>query len=579
MKHSVPIRLAVVSLATLLFALPVLAQDAATTPGTEQAPKVKPLDQARDLVEKIQGTDDELVALLEQLPEAEGEELTLLQSQIDDLARQTKDDLMNLSSIVLRKDSLGSQHEVLRQRVDQLMSRNSRRVRIYIVSLADRLEVEAARRSEIATRDLQVFEHAMATATHRLDRYYFGLIQLTDRMSLMRLDTTDELQFLERHLTERARNLLNLLELTSEQLKEFNTLLEQAPEDADLQARAFATEERYDANKTSLLATIQMLKSLGLDYTEFEVRALEVTGEITPEALQTEVIAGYFKRLAKRAKNNALQNGPKILVKLLFVALILLVFWLLARLVRKITERVLHNTKISASKLLEEMVISMAGRIVLAVGFIVVLGQLGIDLGPLLAGFGIAGIVIGFALQDTLANFASGAMILAYRPFDVGDFIEAAGVTGKVRDMNLVSTRILTFDNQTLIVPNSKIWGDVIRNVTAQSQRRVDMVFGISYDDDIRKAEAVLQQIVADHSKVLAEPEPMIRVHTLNESSVDFIVRPWVNTDDYWDVYWDITRTVKMRFDEESISIPFPQRDVHLIPADTEADDPEGTHP
>ena len=141
----------------------------------------------------------------------------------------------------------------------------------------------------------------------------------------------------------------------------------------------------------------------------------------------------------------------------------------------------------------------------------------------------------------------------------------AAGIMGKVKDMNLVSTRILTVDHQTLIVPNSKIWGDVIRNVTAQPRRRVDMVFGISYEDEIPKAERVLQEIVDSHEQVLDDPAPVIKVHTLNDSSVDFVVRPWAKTDDYWDVYWDITRAVKMRFDEEDISIPYPQRDVHLI--------------
>ncbi len=130
--------------------------------------------------------------------------------------------------------------------------------------------------------------------------------------------------------------------------------------------------------------------------------------------------------------------------------------------------------------------------------------------------------------------------------------------------MSLVNTTVLTIDNQTLVLPNSKIWGDVIKNVTAQSQRRVDMVFGIGYSDDVEKAGEVLEEIVRSHSKVLDEPAPVVRLHTLNESSVDFIVRPWARTDDYWDVYWDITRAVKIRFDKEGISIPFPQRDIHV---------------
>ena len=131
--------------------------------------------------------------------------------------------------------------------------------------------------------------------------------------------------------------------------------------------------------------------------------------------------------------------------------------------------------------------------------------------------------------------------------------------------MSLVATTILTLDHQTLVIPNSKIWGDVIKNVTAQKERRIDMVFGISYSDDIPHAERVLGEILGNHEKVLEDPEPIVRLHNLGESSVDFVVRPWVKTDDYWDVYWDITREVKMRFDAEGISIPFPQRDVHVI--------------
>jgi small conductance mechanosensitive channel len=216
------------------------------------------------------------------------------------------------------------------------------------------------------------------------------------------------------------------------------------------------------------------------------------------------------------------------------------------------------------------MIVSTAGGLVLLLGVLFGLAQLGISVGPLLAGLGIAGFIVGFALQDTLGNFAAGIMILLFRPYDVGDIVEAGGVFGKVSDMSLVNTTILTFDNQTLVMPNSKIWGDVIKNVTAQEKRRVDMTFGIGYGDDIPKAEKVLTEIVTSHDKVLDDPAPVIRLHTLNESSVDFIVRPWVNKDDFWDVYWDITRAVKIRFDEDGISIPFPQRDIHLYRGEQE---------
>jgi len=211
------------------------------------------------------------------------------------------------------------------------------------------------------------------------------------------------------------------------------------------------------------------------------------------------------------------------------------------------------------------MIISVASNLVLILGVLIALSQIGISLGPLLAGLGIAGFVIGFALQDTLSNFASGLMILFYRPFDVGDVVEAGGVFGKVNNMSLVNTTFLTFDNQTIILPNNLVWSAVIKNVTAQKQRRVDLVFGVSYTDDIPTVERILQEVIDAHEKILDDPEPMIKLHELGDSSVNFVVRPWVESDDYWDVYWDLMRTVKIRFDEEGISIPFPQRDVHLF--------------
>jgi len=251
-------------------------------------------------------------------------------------------------------------------------------------------------------------------------------------------------------------------------------------------------------------------------------------------------------------------------VRAVTVLLIVLVFVVLARLARRLTRRALARPNTALSSLATDFFVTMSGRAIVVLGLVVAMAQLGLEVAPLLAGLGIAGFVIGFALQDTLSNFASGMMILMYRPFDVGDAIEAGGTIGKVQAMNLVSTSVLTFDNQMLIVPNNKIWGDVIRNLTHQKTRRVDLMFGIGYGDDLEHAERVLNQILKDDPSVLADPAPVVRVHALADSSVNFVVRPWVKTDDYWETYWAITREVKRRFDAEGISIPFPQRDVHL---------------
>ena len=202
----------------------------------------------------------------------------------------------------------------------------------------------------------------------------------------------------------------------------------------------------------------------------------------------------------------------------------------------------------------------MARRLVLFIGFFVGLSALEVNVGPVLAIIGAAGFVIAFALQNSLSNFASGVLMLLYRPFDLGDFVNVASVAGKVESMNLLSTQLRTPDNQLLVVPNNAVSGGVITNITGITQRRVDLMFGIGYGDDIDKAQTILEQIVADHKKVLAEPKPIIKLHQLADSSVNFVCRPWVTPDNYWEVYWDTTREVKRRFDDQGVSIPFPRR-------------------
>jgi small conductance mechanosensitive channel len=241
-------------------------------------------------------------------------------------------------------------------------------------------------------------------------------------------------------------------------------------------------------------------------------------------------------------------------------------FWLLSIVLSKLVSKALALSS-NVSHLLRKFVIDAVRRITFIVGLMLGLAALEINVTPLVAVIGAAGFVIAFALQDTLSNFASGLMIMFYKPFDIGDFIETSQIAGKVRSMTLVTTNVMTADNKLMVVPNNELWGKVITNVTGSSERRVDLVFGIGYNDDIGLAERVLAEVVAAHPLVLKEPEPVIRVAELADSSVNLICRPWVRTPDYWAVYWDLTRAVKERFDAEGVSIPFPQRDVHLHPA------------
>lgn len=202
---------------------------------------------------------------------------------------------------------------------------------------------------------------------------------------------------------------------------------------------------------------------------------------------------------------------------------------------------------------------------------IAAVGQLGVKTTSFLAVLGAASLAIGLALKDSLANFSSGVMLILFRPFKVGDVVVVGGETGKVEKISIFSTVLNTGDNQRKIIPNGAISNSTITNVTANPTRRVDLVVGIGYDDDIRKAKETLEEIVGSDDRILSDPAPLIAVSELAASSVNLVVRPWVKTEDYWSVYFALTEKVKLIFDERNISFPYPQQDVHLY-QDSEQD-------
>jgi small conductance mechanosensitive channel len=381
------------------------------------------------------------------------------------------------------------------------------------------------------------------------------------------LDVQAESANLVKRLETRADIVSGLLRNTKSEVEAI-TRRPGADQDAEAQKQLAELKRQRDTLAESQRNNVRILSERGVDTAMLRQEIITATGKLSEDILDKDVAAGLIERWLTNTAEWLRSNGASLVFQVLVFFLILFGFWILARIARGAVCRGIERSKLNISSLAKDFFIKMASRMVMLVGMIIAIAQIGIEVGPLLAGLGIAGFVVGFALQDTLSNFASGMMILVYRPFDVGDAIEAGGVTGKVDQMNLVATMVLTFDNQLLIVPNKQIWGGVIRNITHQATRRVDLTFGIGYSDDIPKAEKVLAEIVAGHEKVLKDPEPVIRLHELGDSSVNFVVRPWSKTSDYWDVYWDVTREVKRRFDEQGISIPFPQRDVHIYRED-----------
>ncbi len=272
-----------------------------------------------------------------------------------------------------------------------------------------------------------------------------------------------------------------------------------------------------------------------------------------------------WRTLLAQAANWATDEdgGLRLALRVAVIVGSLLALLIIARAVRGVARRGLSRVP-DLSKLLQAFIVMVIYWLTIAFGLMIVLSALGIDVTPLFALVGGASFIIAFAMQDTLGNLAAGLMIMINRPFDEGDYVTVAGTGGTVQSVSIVSTTVLTPDNQVIVIPNSKVWGDVITNVTASATRRVDLTFGIGYGDSIEKAQEVLEKVVAEHPLILDDPAPVVRVNALGASSVDFICRPWVNVEDYWTVYWDLTRQVKEAFDREGISIPFPQTDMHV---------------
>jgi len=256
-------------------------------------------------------------------------------------------------------------------------------------------------------------------------------------------------------------------------------------------------------------------------------------------------------------------------MKILAAALIFIGGRFLAKILRAVVMRLLVRCKT------DQTLVLFVGHIVyiflLVFVIIAAISKLGVHMTSFVAVVGAAGLAIGLALQGSLSNFAAGVLLIIFKPFKVGDFVEAAGVAGTIEEIQIFTTQLATPDNKTIIIPNGKLIGDNITNYSAKGTRRVDLVIGVGYGDDLKKVREVIGDVLAQDERILKEPAPTVAVCELAGSSVNFVVRPWVNVEDYWDVFFGIQEAMKTRFDAEGISIPFPQRDVHIVQDDSSA--------
>ncbi len=233
-----------------------------------------------------------------------------------------------------------------------------------------------------------------------------------------------------------------------------------------------------------------------------------------------------------------------------------------ARLLAKVAAAALTRAKMDET--LVRFVKNLCYVAMLTFVIIAALAKIGIQTASFIALIGAAGLAVGLALQGSLANFAAGVLMLVFKPIRVGDFVDAGGAKGSVKEINIFTTVLSSPDNVRIIIPNAQVMGGTISNYTVNGTRRVDMVIGVSYEDDLKKAKEVIEKILAAEERILPDPAPVVAVSELADSSVNFVVRPWVNVADYWGVYFDLTAGIKVALDKNGITIPFPQHDVHL---------------
>ncbi len=430
---------------------------------------------------------------------------------------------------------------------------------------------EIGKAKELRGVDRELADARIGSLENMRDSYFEIMARHLETRRQFGLSNEDTLPAMQQRLLLQAEDLSGRIGLSSLAARDIGGKLSADKTDTDLQAVSSWVVKRREQDLVRLRRLTAVMQELGLDTSEYSSMLVREGSGISLDLIKPGVFNALMDEWIDSAQGFLKRRGPDLAINIVIFIGIILLFQALSKLARKTVKTAMARSNLDLSQLLKDTVVSITGGAVMLRGLLMALSQVGISLGPMLAGLGIAGFIVGFALQDTLANFAAGAMILIYRPYDVDDYIQVAGASGSVKKMNLVSTTINTFDNQTLVVPNGKIWGDVINNVTGQKVRRVDLEFGIGYSDDIGKAENILAQIAAEHELVLPTPETLIKVNSLGDSSVNLILRPWVKTSDYWTVYWDLTREVKLRFDKEGISIPFPQRDMHIYPKELES--------
>lgn len=521
------------------------------------------IDEGSERLAQVNEMRSEIRALKIQIERAKGENKFALEFELQEKVVSTMDQLFGLAGVLERQNEAGIDTENLRDEVVSLVITASNAADQAIDTAIDAFSRGRSTSAEFAGFDRIEFEQSSVDQLEWIKMLFKTKGKTILEIDRLGLKTENHKTNFVNRLVPFADTLSGQIRLISKEKSAIETTASGQPlsPELDLQLRALRTRELGTLN--TLSAIVILMDKADLDTTRYRQLLLQ-TGEVSTDLFNPRIVLGILKSELIKMAGHARDNVGAYVTRTIIFLLILLVFKLIANLVSYLILKSFESKRVETSRLMQEMLLALSSKGIMLLGFLVALGQLGVEITALLTGLGIAGFIVGFALQDTLANFAAGIMILGYRPFDVDDIIEAGGVIGKVSKMSLVSTTILTFDNQTLILPNNKIWGDVIKNITLQKNRRIDMEFRVDYSEDIEQVKQLILQVIDGHEKILDDPAATVEMDQMTPSALIFVVRPWVERANYWPVKWELLRTIKEKLDKQGIKIPVARAGIEI---------------
>jgi small conductance mechanosensitive channel len=550
---------------------PVAAQEGEAPPDTsvsEEPAEEKPsdADQARELLATIQAELDSIAVLQVRAKKAEEEERQLMRVNAQRHLKVVEEGQPQLFKILEKMDFRDPDARELQEEAGAFLIKKYDIYEDAVQWWARDIGFLREMRSSTPPEELGDLETRITAARTRLDELLPELAVILEAADELDLDTTKNWERFDRAVHDRAENLVGRMQIAVDSRDNLRKKLEKkgglgttdGEPDPD-RVRLEYAEERVTGVAKSLETTVDILASRGHDTTVYRQIIFKTTGEISDKVLNPRVLLGLLKDAVRSVGEWLGDNGPTILVRLIIVIVTIILFRFLFRLLWWAL-RVTHL--VSLTKLMVQLGNSLVNPIATTVGLFAGLWIIGANPATLLTGAGVAGVIIGFALQDSLANMAAGFFILATRPFDVDDTIRTGTVTGTVKAMWIANTTIVTFDGRRLLIPNRKIWADIIENRSVEPLRRADIVVKVGFDEDINRVIDVLHDLLRQEGRVLDHPEARVFVAGWMDSWAEVAVRPWTRNEDWWPLVTDLPRLVALRFREEGIEIPYPKMDM-----------------